>query len=191
MCTLHICHFSKCPGSCSTSSLLPHILLSLTFFELCYTWNSEVVSSVISDACTFRIPSSRGCIQRLSLKVQVGEWAELLCRLCSEFLEIAVSNGCSIWPCKKEGLHLSLEMVSFLSLNLHQRWYILVCPILRSRIKSYLNGGTHTLKGLQLCWDPWTWNREEQTWFHIESIPLALTFVLCCLCLVMLALHLL
>lgn len=95
MCTLHICHFCKCPGSCSTPSILPYILLSLTLFELCYTWNGEVVSSVISDACTSRIPSSHGCIQRLPLKVQVREWAELLCRLRSEFLEIAISNGCS------------------------------------------------------------------------------------------------
>ena len=31
---------------------------------------------------------------------------------------------------------------------------------------------------------------QEQTWLYITSIPLALTFVLCCLCLVKLALHL-
>lgn len=30
-------------------------------------------------------------------------------------------------------------------------------------------------------------NREEQTWVYIESIPLTLTFVLCCLCLLTLA----
>ena len=34
------------------------------------------------------------------------------------------------------------------------------------------------------------WYTEEQTWFHIGSLLLALTLVLCCLCLVMLALHL-
>lgn len=32
-------------------------------------------------------------------------------------------------------------------------------------------------------------NKEEQTWLHTESIPLALTCVVCCLCLVMLTLH--
>ena len=33
------------------------------------------------------------------------------------------------------------------------------------------------------------YKREEQTWYHVGSIPLALTFVFCCLGLVLLALH--
>ena len=32
-------------------------------------------------------------------------------------------------------------------------------------------------------------NREEQTWLPVRSIPLALTFVFCCLWLGLLALH--
>ena len=36
-----------------------------------------------------------------------------------------------------------------------------------------------------------TYDREEQIWLHITSIPFTLTFVLHCLCLVMLALNLL
>ena len=34
-------------------------------------------------------------------------------------------------------------------------------------------------------------NREEQACLHIRSVPFSLTFALCCLCLVMLTLHLL
>ena len=83
-------------------------------------------------------------------------------------LGIAISNGCSIWP-REKILYLCLEMVSFFSWNLHQWWYMLVCLLLRSRIESYPNGDIDVSKGLQVCWDRWTYNRGGQTWCHVES----------------------
>ena len=69
-------------------------------------------------------------------------------------------------------------LIFFFSWNLPQWWYMLVCPLLRSRIKSYPNGDIDAPKGIQVCWDRWTRNREGQTWLHVESTLLALTLVL-------------
>ena len=129
--TLQACRLSKRPGSCSTPSFLLHILVSL---ELCYTWDKSPVKWFHpSSACTLRTSSSCGWTQGLPLKVWVGERTKPLCRLCIDFGNqsvVAVLFGlvCCV--------HLSLDTVSFLSLNLHQWWHISVCPWLRSRIKS-------------------------------------------------------
>lgn len=41
--TLHACHSIKHPGRYSAPGSLPHILLSLKLFEICYTWNKRSV----------------------------------------------------------------------------------------------------------------------------------------------------
>lgn len=114
-CDQHTIGLSKHPGSCSTPSFLLHILVSL---ELCYTWDKSPVKWFHpSSTCTLRTSSSCGWTQGLPLKVWVGERTKPLCRLCIDFGNQSVVAALFGLVCC---VHLSLDTVSFLSLNLHQ-----------------------------------------------------------------------
>ena len=138
---------------------------------------SDMVSSVISALCTFGLPSSHGWIPKLSPRVQAGEQAEPLYRL-QWIWELPSLMTALFGLGKTVFVFVFRNGLIFFSWNLHQWWYMLVCPLLRSRIKSYPNGDIDAPKGIQVCWDHWTRNREGQTWLHVESTLLALTLVL-------------